>query len=237
MSPYADQSTPVSPPKYRSVRRKVVGAGVLVAFGKSGFASPLHGAETSANRRIVVETIAGIVQQRRINGLGGLVEHPLLTECANAYASALSITSCMGHECGSTLTERLRKSGYLWSRCAENLAWGYAADLVVTGWMGSPGHRANILTPELHEIGLAVVASQSSSPSPVWVSVFGTRLNERSGPDREAEWSARPEATKVLGLEPKDEHSGKDPDPTRQPAWFWKFLSGKTRSFLSPSSP
>lgn len=238
--PRAGQTLLIPTPRYRFVRRAVVGASVLVAFGEPDLANPLQGPGALTNRRVAVETIAGIVQERRINGLAGLKEHPLLTECANAYAVTLSNTSCMGHECGSTLTERLKMSGYSYSRCAENLAWGSGcADLVVAGWMGSPGHRANILTPELREIGLAVVASQSSSPSPVWVTVFGTRMDDSSGPNQTTDLSATAEAPAGLCFDAKDESSGKDsaPETTRQPAWFWKIVSRQTRSFLYPSSP
>ena len=43
----------------------------------------------------------------------------------------------------------------------ENLAWGtgpYAtARQVVRGWMGSPGHRANLLRPGWNRIGLGAL--------------------------------------------------------------------------------
>lgn len=237
---HAGESKPVNTPRYRPVRRGLIGASVLVAFSKSAFANPIPSPDTTANRRVVAEAIAGIVQQRLLNGLGGLEEHPLLTECANAYALALSTTSCMGHECGSTLTERLRKSGYSYSRCAENLAWGYGcADLVVTGWMGSSGHRKNILTPELREIGLAVVASQSSSPSPVWVSVFGTRLDDRREHESNPRGSPTPNPQAGLCFDAVDESTPEGPasDASTLTAWVWRFVSRKTRSFLYPASP
>lgn len=47
--------------------------------------------------------------------------------------------------------------GLTFSLAGENIAGGYtdAAD-VMNGWMNSPGHRANILTPEYEEIGIGV---------------------------------------------------------------------------------
>ena len=42
----------------------------------------------------------------------------------------------------------------------ENLALGYPTPLaVVAGWMGSDGHRANILNPTYTQIGVACTAS------------------------------------------------------------------------------
>ena len=62
---------------------------------------------------------------------------------------------------GSAIVDRIRATGYLdgagaW-RVAENIAMGYeSAAATMTGWMNSPGHRANILTPELTHLGVGV---------------------------------------------------------------------------------
>jgi uncharacterized protein YkwD len=58
-------------------------------------------------------------------------------------------------------------SGSSW--IAENAAMGYTTpQSVVTGWMGSEGHKANILNPNLHEIGVGFDQNY-------WVQDFGTR--------------------------------------------------------------
>jgi uncharacterized protein YkwD len=70
------------------------------------------------------------------------------------------------------------KRGYQYSVIGENLAVGYpTAERVVTGWMNSPGHRANILKTEFDEIGIAF---DSSAPlrqyaGPLVVAMYGTR--------------------------------------------------------------
>lgn len=47
--------------------------------------------------------------------------------------------------------------GLKFSTAGENIAAGYVdAAEVMEGWMNSPGHRANILTPEYEEIGIGV---------------------------------------------------------------------------------
>ena len=52
----------------------------------------------------------------------------------------------------------------------ENIAQGYyTSESVVTGWMNSPGHRANILKPEFTEIGISYDATTHS-----WVQIFYT---------------------------------------------------------------
>ena len=65
----------------------------------------------------------------------------------------------------------------------ENLATGYCAPQdVVTGWMNSPGHRANILRPEFNEIGVAyiegdvpTVDGQVWAKGGYWTQHFGFR--------------------------------------------------------------
>ena len=55
-----------------------------------------------------------------------------------------------------------------WNSLAENIAWGQSSpEQVVSAWMGSTGHRANILNPNLHEIGVGYIA-------PYWVQDFGS---------------------------------------------------------------
>ena len=50
----------------------------------------------------------------------------------------------------------------------ENIAWGYRSpQAVVDGWMNSPGHRANILNEDFHQMGVGVVPGQWT-----WVQIF-----------------------------------------------------------------
>src|SRR5215212_7780898 len=47
---------------------------------------------------------------------------------------------------------------YAYSAAAENLAAGFeTAHLLVDSWMESPGHRANIMTPEFSDCGIAII--------------------------------------------------------------------------------
>jgi uncharacterized repeat protein (TIGR02543 family) len=57
---------------------------------------------------------------------------------------------------------------------AENIAAGYrSAEDVTNGWMNSPGHRANILDPDLKEIGVGCFVDQNGYIS--WAQFFGNR--------------------------------------------------------------
>lgn len=57
-----------------------------------------------------------------------------------------------------TLTSRLDYVGFTnYTAWGENIAYGYnTAQAVVTAWMNSPGHRANILSPNYTQIGVAL---------------------------------------------------------------------------------
>jgi uncharacterized protein YkwD len=51
----------------------------------------------------------------------------------------------------------MRDAGIGFSGAAENIAWGYpTAEAVLTGWLNSPGHKANIENCNLtgHGVGL-----------------------------------------------------------------------------------
>jgi uncharacterized protein YkwD len=61
-----------------------------------------------------------------------------------------------------TLSSRADFAGYGYSALAENIAYGtWTAAGVVQAWMNSSGHRANILNPELREIGIGAAANGS----------------------------------------------------------------------------
>lgn len=52
----------------------------------------------------------------------------------------------------------LAPNGYVFRFAGENLATGFeTTELLVSGWMESPGHRANILSPHFEDCGIAII--------------------------------------------------------------------------------
>ena len=52
----------------------------------------------------------------------------------------------------------LAPNGYAFHYAGENLATGFdTTELLVEGWMESPGHRANILSPHFEDCGIAII--------------------------------------------------------------------------------
>ncbi len=77
---------------------------------------------------------------------------------------------------GKQLAARLEDVGYAYLAVAENIAAGQMdAEEVVSRWMSSPHHRANIVDCSLRETGVAVARS-NDEPALYWTQVFGTRM-------------------------------------------------------------
>jgi uncharacterized protein YkwD len=65
---------------------------------------------------------------------------------------------------GRTFDQRVTAAGYAWRALAENIAAGYGTvQAVVDGWMGSDGHCANIMNPNLRDIGVACATGTTRS--------------------------------------------------------------------------
>jgi hypothetical protein len=58
-----------------------------------------------------------------------------------------------------------------YTRAGENIAWGHGTPAsVVIGWMGSLGHRANILDPDFNRLGVGVHVDAAGRLC--WVQLF-----------------------------------------------------------------
>jgi uncharacterized protein YkwD len=99
-----------------------------------------------------------------------------LAKAANVHATNMARFGKMEHTLFGTTTptpsDRIDYAGYPWMSYAENIAQGYpTAAAVVAGWMASDGHRANILNPELTQIGVSAVADTQGQL--YWCQDFG----------------------------------------------------------------
>ncbi|MEM7724405.1 MAG: CAP domain-containing protein [Pseudomonadota bacterium] len=108
--------------------------------------------------------------QRAGNGiLRPLAHSPALQAAAQAHADDLARTGRFAHtgSDGSSVAERARRANYNACALAENIAQGQP-DIrsVITAWMGSEGHRRNILDAQVTQFGFAESAGN-------WVLVLG----------------------------------------------------------------
>ncbi len=88
---------------------------------------------------------------------------------AEEIVSVFSHTRPDGSSCFTVIDGSYR-------RVAENIAAGLATpEETVDQWMNSPGHRANILDPELRELGVGYCYEDGSAYGHYWVQLFRTR--------------------------------------------------------------
>lgn len=117
--------------------------------------------------------------QRTSNGLGALAINGKLTQAAQAKANDMVARNYWSHNTpdGQEPWVFFTNAGYDYLAAGENLAYGFAtSEDTVTGWMNSPGHRANILNTAYQEVGFGIANSgnfQSSGEQTIVVAMYG----------------------------------------------------------------
>jgi uncharacterized protein YkwD len=116
-----------------------------------------------------------INRRRRAHSLCGLRGNGDLRSAARRHTADMIDNSFFSHysSTGLDVVQRIRRTGYLAGATAwgvgENIAWGTGSDgtpaRIVTAWMHSPGHRANILNHRFRQIGIGVVSGAPVDPS------------------------------------------------------------------------
>jgi uncharacterized protein YkwD len=116
---------------------------------------------------------------RREQKLGTLSSNKQLAAAARAYAAYLAKSGALSHTAdGRSMDARVREKGYRFCWLSENLSWrrdpkGYTtsalAGTVITGWKNSPGHRANMASPKVTQIGVGI--ARTAGPTPEFYSV------------------------------------------------------------------
>lgn len=124
-------------------------------------AAELAKCEAPPNESVLIDDVLAMVNQiRRGEGMRPLVLEPTLTTVANDYACEMIEDGFFAHQNPETKVspgERLTQSGYIFYSMGENLGVGQPTAVeVVADWLQSPGHRANILSPDWRETGIAI---------------------------------------------------------------------------------
>jgi uncharacterized protein YkwD len=98
-------------------------------------------------------------KEREKKKLPALKPNPLLFKAARAHSANMARQEKMEHVLdGKTPGQRARAAGYRFDWIAENIAAGeeWPLEGVVNDWMGSKGHRENILSPKYTEAGVGL---------------------------------------------------------------------------------
>lgn len=98
-------------------------------------------------------------QQRSASGLAGLQLHSQLNAAAQSKASHMIANNYWSHIApdGTTPWYFIDAAGYAYDRAGENLAYGFSTSSgVISGWMNSPAHAANILDKTFKNVGFGI---------------------------------------------------------------------------------
>jgi len=149
---------------------------LVLAAGCSSPASPT-GVEAAAHGSSqAVQMVSLTNAERSQAGLAPFAATSKLMQAAQIHAEQMATLGQTAHSLPGAKypnpQDRLAAVGYQWSAYAENVAYGQGTPSAALGaWMGSSGHRANILNAGLTELGTGYATDASGRP--YYVQVFG----------------------------------------------------------------
>jgi len=118
------------------------------------------------NDKFVLETIQLVNKEREKMGLPTLVEDPELNQIAFVKAQDMVMHNYFEHESPlyGAPWDMAEGFGYTYRTFGENIAHGYKnSSNVVTAWMNSEGHRANILNEKYTNIGVGIALDSNKN--------------------------------------------------------------------------
>jgi uncharacterized protein YkwD len=115
--------------------------------------------------------------KRQEAGLAPLKNSPVLTAAAQLKAQDMFANHYWAHTSpqGKEPWDFIRAAGYSYQAAGENLARDFmGTDEMVSAWMNSPTHRANIVNARYEEVGIAVVdGNLDGTDTTLVVQMFG----------------------------------------------------------------
>lgn len=157
------------------------------ARGRCAYSDALPGKASRAD--FARATVCLLNFKRKSHGLRTLERDRRLTRAARVHNRDMVRQTYFAHVSrrGRDVGDRTRSTGYTrgarrWV-VGENLAWGAGSRStprsIVRAWMGSAGHRRNILDRRFREIGIGVAFSapvgEVDGPSATYTTTFGKR--------------------------------------------------------------
>lgn len=136
--------------------------------GSSGNSST--GGSTSTSGSETTEVFNLVNQYRSENGLSKLAYRNDLQSVADLRAREIVTNFSHTRPNGTSCFTAVKEAGISYSAVGENIAYGQkSADAVMTAWMNSSGHRANILSSNY--TGMAVGLYEQNGVK-YWVQIF-----------------------------------------------------------------
>jgi uncharacterized protein YkwD len=120
--------------------------------------------------------LARVNAARRAAGRPPLASDPHLDAAAQEHAQDMLLRAYYDHDTPEGLTPRRRVegTGYLAHKVGENIAEGqFSVDEVMSGWLGSSGHRRNLLDAEFTDLGVGLAVGRFEDRLRIlWVQEF-----------------------------------------------------------------
>lgn len=94
-----------------------------------------------------------------------------LFSAAARHSSDMAVNNYFSHTGldGRTAAQRIAAEGYAWSWVGENIAAGQASvSTVMSGWLASAGHCANIMRAEYQHVGVSCVQRSGTTYGRYW---------------------------------------------------------------------
>jgi len=171
---------------------------LLAAPGQSQqYPQPGYGAP---DLRAGAQQIFALANQARARaGVGQLEWDQALAAAALKHCQRMAAEGPIAHRYGgeADLSNRAAQAGAHFDVIEENVAIGPSASEIHEMWMQSPGHRENLLSPEVDRVGVALVAARGVLYA---VADYSRGVQPLSAPQVEARVAAliRPSGVTVL---------------------------------------
>lgn len=121
------------------------------------------------SNEITVENVLRLLNERRAqSSLRPLAADERLMRAANDRMRHMEEESYWGHRSPDGLSpfSWVTLRSYEFRSVGENLACGFeTARMLVEAWMESPGHRANILSNDYEDCGIAIIDGSTKGPA------------------------------------------------------------------------
>jgi uncharacterized protein YkwD len=121
------------------------------------------------------QMLALVNAERAKAGCAAVRLDPRLTAAATKHSQDMATRNFFSHtgSDGSSFATRARREGHPRPRSENIAAGGTTAQATLRQWMGSAGHRRNILDCTAKDMGLGVATNPSSRFGTYWTQVFG----------------------------------------------------------------
>jgi hypothetical protein len=123
-------------------------------------AVPFSTARAQSQNSVAEQYLFSAANAERVQrGLPSLHWDAALYRAAQGHAQEMAARASISHQYPgeAELAERGRRAGARFSTIAENVAEAPTSVRIHDAWMNSPGHRANLLDPQVDAVGISVL--------------------------------------------------------------------------------